>query len=100
MQDDNKRIEKLLEENISLSKENNKLLLGIRKGLRIAFWMRVLYFFIATGLFFGAFYIVAPYLKNTAEVYKNFPGLFPNIMDYAPYLKDLRGAFPEENTAQ
>lgn len=95
MQDDNKRIEKLLEENILISKENNKLLLGIRRGLRIAFWMRVLYFFIATGLLFGAFYVVAPYLKGTVEVYKKFPSLLPNITDYVPYLNDVKNVFPE-----
>jgi len=88
VQDDSKKLERLLEENLLISKENNKLLLSVRRGLRIAFWMRVLYFFIATGLLFGAFYVVAPYLKSTVEVYQNFPSLMPNITDYAPYLRD------------
>lgn len=100
MQDDNKRIEKLLEENLSISKENNKLLLGMRRGQKIAFWMRVFYFLVVTGFIFGAFYVVAPFLKSTLEIYQNLPHTLPDIFDYVPYLKDIKDALPEGQTVE
>jgi len=100
VQDDNKRIEKLLEENLLISKENNKLLLGMRRGQRVAFWMRVFYFLVVTGFIFGAFYVVAPFIKSTLEIYQNLPHTLPDIFDYVPYLRDIKDVLPEGGTAQ
>lgn len=59
----------LLEETLTLSKENNKML---RKMYSIARWARVariIYWLVLVGASIGAFYYVQPYLEQLLSVY-------------------------------
>lgn len=97
MLEDYKRLERLIEENLSISKENNKLLEKIKKNQRIILWSKVFYFLIVTGFIFGAFYYVAPIIKNTLNIYENLPHIYPDVTNYVPYLNEIKDLIPGRN---
>lgn len=83
---------------MAVNKDNNKMLQSMRKSQKIAFWMRMVYFFIATGLVFGAFYFIAPFLKSTLNIYQTFSNGLPDITKYSTYVEEFRTMFPNGNT--
>jgi hypothetical protein len=54
------RLEQLLEDNIELAEENNKLIRSIRRGNRIAFWLKVVLWVIILGL---PFFFIGPIMN-------------------------------------
>jgi hypothetical protein len=62
-------IKNLLEENLRLSKENNELLLKVRRVQRWSQISRIFYWIIIIGISFGAFYFIQPYIGNLLNVY-------------------------------
>ena len=62
-------IKELLEKNLALNEENNRLLRGIRRANRIAFVWRILYI----GIFLGgaalAFQYFEPYYRQIVSTY-------------------------------
>ena len=79
---------KLLEENLALSKENNKLLLKIRSVQRWARITRIFYWFLIIGVSIGAFYFIKPYLGNLLNVYTGGVSGINNISDITKNLKN------------
>ena len=61
--------QKLLEENLALSKENNEMLHSIRRSMRMARFMSILYWVFIIGSAVGAFYLIQPYIEQLREVY-------------------------------
>lgn len=63
-------IKELLEKNLALNEENNRLLRGLRRSNRIGFIWKVVYL----GVFLGgaaiAFQYVEPYYRQAMDAYK------------------------------
>lgn len=81
-------LKNLLEENLKLSKENNKLLLkiyGIQRWIQIT---RILYWIIIIGVSFGAFYYIKPFVGNLFNVYTGGSAGFTNIGNITDSLSD------------
>lgn len=62
----------LLEKNLALSQENNKLLRGLRNSARLSNFLRVLYiaFFLGGGLI--AYQYLEPYFIQAKDSYNSF----------------------------
>ena len=63
----------LLEENLRMSRENNRLLIKVRSVQRWASIMRVLYWVVLIGISFGAFYFLQPYIEKVMKIYSIMP---------------------------
>jgi hypothetical protein len=63
----------LLEENLRMSRENNKLLIKVRSSQRWASITRVLYWMVLIGISFGAFYFLQPYIEKIMNLYSRLP---------------------------
>ena len=61
--------QKLLEETLALSKENNEILHSIRRSMRMARFMSILYWVFIIGSAVGAFYLIQPYIEQLKDVY-------------------------------
>ncbi|MBX4210645.1 hypothetical protein KW783_01605 [Candidatus Parcubacteria bacterium] len=62
----------MLERALNLAEENNKMLRGMRRSMRVGTILRVVYWIIIIGLAFGSFYFLQPYLNQLGEVYTGF----------------------------
>lgn len=63
----------LLEENLRISRENNRLLIKVRSSQRWASITRVLYWVVLIGISFGAFYFLQPYIEKVMKIYLIIP---------------------------
>ena len=79
---------KLLEENLALNKENNKLLHKIRDVQRWGQITHIFYWFLIIGVTIGAFYFIKPYLGNLLNVYTGGVSGINNISDITKNLKN------------
>ena len=73
-------IKKLLEDNLNLNKENNRLLLKLYNIQRWAQVTRIIYWFIIIGITIGAFYFIKPFLSGILNVYGIDSSKFGNIL--------------------
>ena len=62
-------IKSLLEENLKLARENNKLLLKVRSVQRWSQISRVFYWIIIVAIGFGALYFIQPYIGSLLNIY-------------------------------
>lgn len=62
-------IKKLLEDNLTLNKENNELLLKLYKVQRFAQITRIIYWVVIVGVAVGAFYFIQPFFNTLLGVY-------------------------------
>lgn len=60
---------KLLENTLHLVEENNKMLHKMRRSMRIARIMSILYWTFIIGTAVGAFYLLQPYMDSLMEAY-------------------------------
>ena len=65
---------KLLQETYDLSRENNKILHGIRRSNRWAAIFRTIYWVIIIGVAIGAFVFLQPYLNEALKAFKDIQG--------------------------
>ncbi len=70
-EDDFLRLEKLV-------KENNEILKGMRRSMRISRFFTVLYWVVIIGVGFGAYYFIQPFIEPFIETGK---GIFQNIKE-------------------
>lgn len=63
---------KLLVDTYKLTKENNQMLLRIRRGQRLAHISRIAYWIVIIGVSYGAYYYVQPYLNSLLGYYGAF----------------------------
>jgi hypothetical protein len=63
---------KLLKENIEISRESLKILKGIRRANRLATALKVIYWLVIFGVLTGAYYFLEPYIKSGMDVVQEF----------------------------
>jgi len=73
---------KLLEENLAVSKENNKLIREVRKVQKRAQVVKVLYWAVVIIIGLGAYFAVAPYFNQLETLYTSSSSGLGNINDY------------------
>ncbi|MEI6843481.1 MAG: hypothetical protein WCK48_03180 [bacterium] len=79
----------LLRRSIALAEENNDILRGIQRSMRLARFMSILYWVIIIGVSVGAFYVAQPYLKSVSDLYGSAKGQINNVSDVLNNLKGL-----------
>ncbi len=60
----------LLESTHTLAKENNELLRGLMRRARFHNFVKIAYWVILVGIFFGAFYFIQPQIDFARELLK------------------------------
>lgn len=63
---------KLLEQNLELAEENNRLLRGLRTSNRLGLVFKVVYLAILAGGAVFAYYHAEPYIKSFLNAYQAF----------------------------
>jgi hypothetical protein len=76
----------LLKDTFNLAQENNKILHSLRRSMRLARIMSILYWALIIGSAVGAYYFIQPYIDQLMGVYgnaqsnlNNFGGMFQNF---------------------
>ena len=70
---------KLLQDTFALAKENNEILHGMRRSMRIARIMTFLYWAFIILTAFGAYYFIQPYLGQLMNVYSGAGDILNNF---------------------
>lgn len=72
-------IKNLIEKNLALTEENNKLLRKMQRRARWGTITHIIYWIIILGITFGSYYYIQPYLNQALSAYsslqKNVNGL-------------------------
>ena len=66
-------LKELVNINLELTKENNKMLKKIRGVQKKSYFFALLRWLIVLGLAFGAYYYIQPYLNKVLQVYNSIP---------------------------
>jgi len=82
-------IKSLLEENLTLNRENNKLIKKVYHIQRWAQITRYAYWFIILGIALGAFYFVKPFLGNILNIYTGGNSSFTSVKDVGKNIPDV-----------
>jgi len=80
-------LEKLLKENIEVSRESLKILKGIRRNNRIATAFKIFYWAIIIGGLIGAFYYLQPYIQNIVSLLQQLLNMFSGVQKTGDSLK-------------
>jgi len=73
---------KLLEETLALAQENNKILHGMRRSMRMQRIMSFLYWIFIVGTALGAYYLIQPYIEQLMEVYSGAGDVLNNLKQF------------------
>jgi len=66
---------KLLEESLTLAKDNNNMLHSMRRSMRMQRAMTAFYWLFIIGSAVGAYYFIQPYLDTVLDMYSSIlPG--------------------------
>jgi hypothetical protein len=68
-------VKKMIEESLTLNRESNTILKGIRSAQRRAEIMKIIYWVIILGITFGAYYFVQPYIESLMGYYGSIAGI-------------------------
>jgi hypothetical protein len=68
-------VKKMIEESLTLNRESNAILKGIRRAQRRAEIMKVIYWIIILGITFGAYYFIQPYIESLMGYYSTIAGI-------------------------
>jgi TRAP-type C4-dicarboxylate transport system permease small subunit len=71
--------QKLLKETLELVRENNSILLSMRRSLRIQRIMSFFYWIFIIGSAFGAYYFLQPYIDQLMGVYTGASDVINNF---------------------
>ncbi len=74
----------LLQRSVELAEENNEMLRAIRRSMRFARIMSILYWIFIIGSAVGAYYLIQPYIDTLAGVYggaKDGLGNFSSVLN-------------------
>ncbi len=77
-------IKELLQANIELSRENNKILKKIRGTQKRAVITKILYWIIIIGIAVGAFYFIQPFIQKILDLLPSLSGL-KNLPDFSKF---------------
>jgi TRAP-type C4-dicarboxylate transport system permease small subunit len=71
----------LLKRSVELAEENNDILRSIRRSMRLARIMSIVYWVVIIGSAVGALYLIQPYLNTLTGAYGNVTGGAGGLMD-------------------
>ena len=74
----------LLKRSVDLAEENNSMLRSIRRSMRLARFMSILYWVFIIGSAVGAYYLIQPYIDSITGAYggaKDSFGSFKGALD-------------------
>lgn len=71
----------LLKRAVELAEENNNMLHSMRRSMRLARIMSILYWVVIIGSAVGAYYLIQPYIDALMAIYGNVNGGFSGNVD-------------------
>ena len=77
----------LLEQSVSLAKDNNKMLHSMRRSMRVSSIMNIIYWLFIIGSLAGAYYFIQPYLGQLMKVYD---GAKSNLNDFNKVIQNFK----------
>jgi uncharacterized membrane protein (DUF106 family) len=80
---DTEGLEKLLEKNIALAQDNNRMLKKLYNSMRWGRVLSIIYWALIIGSAFGAYYFLQPFIDEARNIYGDFA--HPN----SPEIKSL-----------
>lgn len=84
-------VKKMLEESLTLTRENNKILTGIRNAQRRAHMYRLIYWAVIIAITLGAYYFIQPYIESLTGYYSAISGIgSDNVKDGVGSIPDLK----------
>ena len=90
-----KEAKNLLERNLRVSEENNKLLKKIRHSMIIRNLMTIVYWAIIIGIpIILYYYVLEPYFNQVSNTYTGIKDSFGQIGEQVPVLKNLLNNLP------
>jgi len=75
---------KLLEDSFRLAQENNQMLHSVRRSMRMARIMSILYWVIIIGASIGAFYVLQPYIDQAQKIIKDSSDTISGLKNVLP----------------
>lgn len=82
---------KLLQDILSTTEENNKMLHSMRNSMRMARIMSYLYWIFIIGSAVGAYYFIQPYIDQGIST---FTGVKGNLENFGKILDSVKGNLP------
>lgn len=79
----------LLQRSVELAEENNKMLYSIRRSMRLARIMSILYWVVIIGTALGALYLIQPYIDSITNLYNETKGTINSVNSGTNQIKDL-----------
>ncbi|MEK9182561.1 MAG: hypothetical protein AAB809_00600 [Patescibacteria group bacterium] len=73
---------KLLQDTLTLTKENNEMLHSMRRSMRFQRMMTILYWVLIIGSALGAYYFIQPYIDQLMGVYSGAGDVLDNIKQF------------------
>ncbi|OGI76149.1 hypothetical protein A3C67_01950 [Candidatus Nomurabacteria bacterium RIFCSPHIGHO2_02_FULL_42_19] len=73
---------KLLENTFALTEENNKMLHAMKRSMRLARIMSMLYWVFIIGSAIGAYYLIQPYIDQLKGVYNGAGDVLDNFKSF------------------
>ena len=74
---------KLLQDTFALAQENNKILHSMRRSMRVARAMSIIYWLFIIGSAIGAYYLVQPYLEQVMDLYGGASDTLNNLKNFS-----------------
>ncbi len=72
-------MDKKINELLKVTEENNIMLRKMKRSMRIATIMRVVYWVIVIGVAVGAYYFIQPYIEQAQDVYQDVNNRFEQV---------------------
>lgn len=102
--DDDQRLERLVKESLRLTKENNKRIRSIQRGMFMSGIIRIIIWAIILGLpIFIYFSLLKPYVDGATSTFDNIKSGETNIIEQLisiPGLEVFQGAFEQHSVSE
>ena len=72
-------LEKKVQKALDLAEENNTMLRKMRRSMRIANVVRVIYWVVIIGAAIGAYYFIQPYIEGAQTIYNDIDEKFSAV---------------------
>ena len=77
-------LKQLMQDNLALSQDNNKILHSLRRTQRWNSFMRILYLLTIVAIAFGSYYFVQPYVNQAQKFVKDSSATIDKIKSVLP----------------
>ena len=81
-------LKQLVDENIKLARENNKMLKKMRSSMRWASFFRLLYWIVIIGSAVGAYYYLQPFIDGIRDNAEGIFSVFENVQNATSFLRE------------